>query len=246
MSTVPRGPLAQSLDAHVQQPRVQDQSAFLALVGKSMMTYFVSGHLDLTMDEFREHYVPRLEVAVREEAAFVVGDARGCDRMTQMYLKDAHALRVQVFHMFEAPRHNANGFPTVGGFQTDSARDEAMTNHSNADIAWVRPGRKNSGTAANLARRYFKADARETIIRAAIFYEGTIYSVPPPGRHHTVIQMMARDGFPDEAMRLQNQGFVTSTGRFVDRYEAARIARAAGQIIREPTPSDMLTSEDVW
>lgn len=87
---------------------------------------------------------------------------------------------------------------------------------------------------------------RETIERAAIFYNDTIYSVPRPGRHHTVIKMMYDDGFPTEAMALKNQGFVTSAGRFVDRYEGARVARAAGQIIREPTPPDMLTSEDVW
>lgn len=86
----------------------------------------------------------------------------------------------------------------------------------------------------------------ETIDRAAICYNGVIYSVPRPGRHHTVIQRMVHDGLPTEAMRLPNQGFVTSSGRFVDRYEAARIARAAGQIVREPTPPDMLTSEDVW
>jgi hypothetical protein len=86
----------------------------------------------------------------------------------------------------------------------------------------------------------------ETIERAAIFYDDKIYSVPPPGRHHTVIWMMAAEGLPTETMRLQSQGFVTSIGRFVDRYEAARIARAAGQLIREPTPPDMLTSEDVW
>lgn len=86
----------------------------------------------------------------------------------------------------------------------------------------------------------------ETIDRAAIFYNGVIYSVARPGRHHTVIAMMVADGFPTEAMSLKNQGFVTSTGRFVDRYEGARVARAAGQIVREPTPPDMLTSEDVW
>jgi len=87
---------------------------------------------------------------------------------------------------------------------------------------------------------------RETIERAAIFYNGVIHSVPRPGRHHTVIHMMVAEGFPTEALSLSNQGFVTSTGRFVDRYEGARIARAAGQIVREPTPPDMLTSEDVW
>lgn len=122
-----------------------------------MKTYFISGHLDLTVDEFREHYAPRIAAAIAEEdAAFVVGDARGCDLMAQLHLRDARVLRVQVFHMFESPRNNVGGFPTVGGFTTDEARDEAMTARSDKDIAWVRPGRKNSGTAANLSRRYFK------------------------------------------------------------------------------------------
>lgn len=121
-----------------------------------MTTYFISGHLDLTMDEFRERYAPRLAAAIAEDAAFVVGDARGCDLMAQLYLRDARAVRVQVFHMLEAPRNNVGGFPTVGGFSTDAARDAAMTEASDADIAWVRPGRTNSGTAANLARRYFE------------------------------------------------------------------------------------------
>ena len=123
-----------------------------------MTTYFVSGHLDLTVDEFREHYAPRITAALSDDpdSAFVVGDARGCDLMAQMYLRDARALRVQIFHMLEAPRNNVNGFPTIGGFETDAERDAAMTAASDADIAWIRPGRQHSGTAANLARRYFK------------------------------------------------------------------------------------------
>ena len=121
-----------------------------------MTTYFVSGHLDLTLDEFRAHYIPRIAVAIADDAAFVVGDARGCDLMAQLHLRDARELRVQVFHMLEKPRNNIGGFPTIGGFTSDVARDAAMTDSSNADIAWVRPGRNGSGTAANLARRYFK------------------------------------------------------------------------------------------
>jgi hypothetical protein len=58
--------------------------------------------------------------------------------------------------MLDRPRNNVNGFPTVGGFPTDETRDAAMTAASDEDIAWVRPGRRHSGTAANLARRYFK------------------------------------------------------------------------------------------
>jgi hypothetical protein len=123
-----------------------------------MTTYFVSGHLDLTLDEFRDHYAPRIATILANDAddAFVVGDARGCDLMAQLHLRDARALRVQVFHMFGKPRNNVGGFPTIGGFATDTARDTAMTEASDADIAWVRPGRTTSGTAANLARRYFK------------------------------------------------------------------------------------------
>lgn len=123
-----------------------------------MTTYFISGHLDLTMDEFREHYVPRIIAALANDpaAAFVVGDARGCDLMAQLHLREARALRVQVFHMFTKPRNNVGGYPTVGGFVTDFARDVAMTAASDEDIAWVRPGREKSGTAANLARRSVK------------------------------------------------------------------------------------------
>jgi len=86
----------------------------------------------------------------------------------------------------------------------------------------------------------------EMIVRAAIRYDGTVYSLPAPARHHNVIALMISDGLPNESCALPNQGFVTSTDRFVDRYEGFKIARAAGQLWRSPTPPDMLTSEDVW
>jgi len=54
--------------------------------------------------------------------------------------------------MFEKPRNNA-GFMMRGGYTSDNSRDKAMTTESNADIAWVRPGREKSGTAKNLKRR---------------------------------------------------------------------------------------------
>lgn len=116
-----------------------------------MSCVFVSGHLDLTEAEFLQNYVPRLFQAHQAGARFVVGDARGCDTMAQAYLQGLGA-DVTVYHMFTSPRNNV-GFPTAGGFETDLARDEAMTAASTEDIAWVRPGREKSGTAKNLARR---------------------------------------------------------------------------------------------
>lgn len=116
-----------------------------------MATVFVSGHLDLSEAEFQEHYAPRLEAAAAEGCDFVVGDARGADHRFQR-LAAAEGWRVTVYHMFEAPRFN-EGFPTRGGFDSDGARDEAMTQASDRDVAWVRPGREKSGTAKNLRRR---------------------------------------------------------------------------------------------
>lgn len=124
-----------------------------------MKTHFISGHLDLTPEEFELHYEGRILEAIREGGSFVVGDARGTDHMAQQFLKKIimdnmlFDLDVTVFHMFESPRHNAGSFPTQGGYKTDSARDRAMTAASENDIAWVRPGREKSGTARNLARR---------------------------------------------------------------------------------------------
>ena len=115
--------------------------------------YFVSGHLDLTETEFAEHYEPKIVEAIASGAAFVVGDARGCDALTQALLSRLGCPHVRVFHMLEAPRHNVGRFELVGGFKNDRERDEAMTAASDSDVAWVRSGRETSGTAKNLARR---------------------------------------------------------------------------------------------
>jgi len=117
-----------------------------------MATIFISGHLDLTDKEFHEHYVPEIVRMHTEGHRFVVGDARGADTKAQDLLKSLDAKHVFVYHMFTAPRYNA-GFLTVGGFVNDKQRDEKMTFDSQYDLAWVRPGREKSGTAANLKRR---------------------------------------------------------------------------------------------
>lgn len=117
-----------------------------------MSTYFISGHLDLTDEEFITFYVPKLTSAITEPGVrFVVGDACGADIMAQVWLK-GRASDVTVYHMMDTPRYN-RGFPTKGGYITDRERDEALTLDSDDDIAWVRPGREKSGTAKNLKRR---------------------------------------------------------------------------------------------
>lgn len=116
------------------------------------MIAFISGHLDLTQDEFELQYSMPIDEALRQGHSFVVGDARGADHLAQRYLLNKTD-KVTVFHMFDAPRHNV-GFDTRGGFSTDEDRDDAMTRNSTYDIAWFRTGREKSGTANNILRRF--------------------------------------------------------------------------------------------
>jgi hypothetical protein len=117
----------------------------------SVTINYISGHLDLSPEEFEEYYRPGIDAALTREEGFVVGDARGTDAMAQSYLL-GKTEAVVVYHMFSSPRNNV-GFPTIGGFESDETRDARMTADSQQDIAWVRPGRKKSGTQKNLDRR---------------------------------------------------------------------------------------------
>lgn len=82
----------------------------------------------------------------------------------------------------------------------------------------------------------------ETIVSVAIEQGGLIVSQQPPARHDYLIRKMP------EAMRPilpKQQGFLTSKGRFVGRYEAVLIAHAAGQIEKLQWPPELF-SEDLW
>jgi len=88
----------------------------------------------------------------------------------------------------------------------------------------------------------------ETIVGVAMLLrDGEVLTAPKPKRHHHIF----RDYYDEhnDVPLGPIQGFVTDTGRFVDREEAWKIAEAAGQLI-ERAPTDgrggTLYSEDVW
>jgi len=118
-----------------------------------MKTHFISGHGDVSANEFWEHYVPDIDRAIKNGDSFVIGDFQGADLKAQVYLHFRGITNVTVYHMFVSPRYNAGGFPVVGGFTTDEERDAAMTNASDVDIAWIRKGKEKSGTQKNIDRR---------------------------------------------------------------------------------------------
>lgn len=85
----------------------------------------------------------------------------------------------------------------------------------------------------------------ERVAAAAIQFGATI-SLPPPARHHTIIQTMdTQMGIDGYVGSPPAQGFITDKGRFVNRVEAFYLAHAAGQII-SATKGPELYSEDLW
>lgn len=123
-----------------------------------MKTYFISGHRNITEEEFENNYGHALYEASCEQSCFVVGDYYGVDIMAQNYLVDSLKIdpdRITVYHMFEAPRNINPKIKNIkGGFGSDSERDAAMTEASDEDIAFVRDPKKWSGTGENILRRH--------------------------------------------------------------------------------------------
>ena len=91
-----------------------------------------------------------------------------------------------------------------------------------------------------------------TIVAAAIWCEdeewgGFIMSAPPPARHHNLLYCYF--GLKGIAHKnSKNQGFLTSSGEYVNRESAMEIALAAEQpLIDHPSRIEgVLYSEDMW
>lgn len=91
----------------------------------------------------------------------------------------------------------------------------------------------------------------EQILVAAIRPHGAIEPVamPRPARHLDVVEEAIRQGYRAAHVGISPWGFITSTGRFVDREEGYRLAVLAGQI--GPKPGNpvfvpLLECEDLW
>lgn len=125
------------------------------------MTYFISGHRDLTWEEFTKWYTPLITTIYHtdKDAKFIVADCKGCDSMTQDYLLalGVSLTKIVIYHMGNIPRYlAAPAMPTKNGYVSDIDRDETMTEHSDCDIAFICRGKESSGTAQNILRRWTK------------------------------------------------------------------------------------------
>ena len=144
---------------------------------KTQSIAFISGHLDLSAEQFRDHYVPYIQKAIEQGHSFVLGSARGADTMALDFLLEQKVnlkKRITVY-VFSRNGHFQSktikrllhlGVKVNHGFMSDTERDEACTKASTYDIAWVRPKEETakllgakydpnrlSGTEQNLIRR---------------------------------------------------------------------------------------------
>ena len=122
-------------------------------------TYFISGHRDITEEEFAYNYAGVLDKIVDDgQSCFVVGDCNGADIMAQNFLMNELLLdpeRITVYHAYNKPRNlNPKITNVIGGFGSHVEKDEAMTKASAHDVAFVRDWKKMSGTAQNILRRH--------------------------------------------------------------------------------------------
>lgn len=89
----------------------------------------------------------------------------------------------------------------------------------------------------------------ERIVAAAIEIEGLVISLPQPARHGQVHAACDAARIPVDVYLRGTQGFLTSTGRFVNRVMAKHIAHRAGQHQMRPEKDRNqrdLYSEDLW
>ena len=74
-----------------------------------------------------------------------------------------------------------------------------------------------------------------------VYPDHLIVTSPPPARHGTLMHPLPM------FISADNQGFITSTGRYVGREEARQIVRESGQpMTDEPHQEKYLFSEDLW
>lgn len=122
------------------------------------MKYFVSGHRDLSKENFDRYYIPLIEEVIKVDggAQFLVGDCEGVDTFAWEYLAGhnywvtKHCLGLgELKYSIDYDRHQT----FVVGFKDDIERDDYMTRNSDYDIAILFNDRWNSGTGENIERR---------------------------------------------------------------------------------------------
>jgi hypothetical protein len=86
------------------------------------------------------------------------------------------------------------------------------------------------------------SEEKRQIVAVAVRKHEAVASLPKPARHVNLLAELRYVGIDADDWE---QGFMTSDGQYVTRFQARAIAVKSGQIVKAKCPPD-LYSEDVW
>lgn len=97
-----------------------------------------------------------------------------------------------------------------------------------------------------VSRRSLKDSER--IVAVASLFQGQLYTLPPPARHHDLVRLIAeKTGVAYVGGETYVQGFIDQDGFFLRRKPAKLVAERANQILDNRAPKlDDLYSENLW
>lgn len=89
---------------------------------------------------------------------------------------------------------------------------------------------------------------RLPLTHVALRFQNKIWSLPKPYRHHHIIRviMMLDPDVDHVDCSMDDQGFLDSSGRFLNRKQAIINASELNQIKGGKLIGGILTSEDLW
>lgn len=96
----------------------------------------------------------------------------------------------------------------------------------------------------SMSRSYIKAHTASVAEAAVIGDDGQAFPVPRPFRHHDAIRVAVKAG-QRKPIRQDQQGFMDSSGMFVPREHAYKLAVIAEQVPYTPGKTQLF-SEDLW
>lgn len=118
------------------------------------MRYYITGHRDLSKEEFSKIYIPEIDRIIREDsnAVFLVGVCEGVDLYTRQYLIK-YNIRLQIYGPYFEFDH-INNITQVHFLVSYENAANKMIENSDITIGFIKPGRESSFTALNILKRY--------------------------------------------------------------------------------------------
>jgi hypothetical protein len=117
------------------------------------MRYYITGHRDLSKEEFSKIYIPEIDRIIREDsnAVFLVGVCEGVDLYTIQYL-NKYSIPVQVYGPNLDIKNDRIRLHLYPSYEKSALE---MIKNSDKTIGFIKPGRENSSfTALNILKRY--------------------------------------------------------------------------------------------